>query len=659
MSYPRHAGVPDPNAPTLNNVALPPLLLLLVSIGASAQSAAAPLSFGAGNDRYTLTSNSPPGSDSQLLIDGGNGNDTLAIHNFDLANPARLQHWETIELTGTSRLTLNTHLTFGGEDQLPGQLVIRSGSTLLLPYYSAGISASGGQPLTVTNHGLVDMSGRSANLMMIQGDYVGIGRGSIRMDMVAGGDDSLADRLVISGGHASGSTQLLFNRLAGSGADTHNGILVVETRHGGSTSAGAFYMPEPISAGPYEYFLFRGTGDPANADNWYLRSTLRPGDKPATSPNPDFQSVASFGGLSAGTISGPATNITNANTGSAGASLAPPASTSDLLAAAPPAGSAPVPIYRPEIPLYAQAKSLARLTSLQEIGSYHKRRGEQRSWFDGLNQDWLRVHHLNADYNWTGDVSNRFDGNITGVQLGTNLWSGPTCTGGAREMGLFIGSTRASGDVSGFARGFDDYNAGQNQLTSHHIGYYFNDYRPDMGYFDFTAKVAYLKLESRSSRGIGDTISGAQLTLSVEKGFTWQAAEHVNVEPQLQVIANYSNFSAIDDGISWMEVDVTPEANFRAGLRAYNTDTPWLDGQLRLYVFGNVWHTLGGNDQLLFDTELQTDLERQATWGEVGGGVVLLEHPLGSAFLNVGYQRSLDSLDWSGGSANLGFNWAW
>ncbi|WP_105102909.1 autotransporter outer membrane beta-barrel domain-containing protein [Microbulbifer pacificus] len=632
MSYPRAARVPGSGTQALYRVALPLLLTPLASASALAQTTQ--LIFGGGDDHYTLTSTSSAGSDTGLLIDGGNGNDSLTIHNLDLANPARLQHWETVALTGASRLTLDSHLIFGGNDQLPGHLTINSDSTLRLPYYSSGILANAGQPLTVTNHGLIDMSGKSANLLIIDGNYNG--HGSIRMDMVAGDDNSLADRLVISGGHAGGSTRLLFNRLAGSGADTANGILVVETRDGGSTGSGAFYMPEPVSAGPYEYFLFRGTGDPTDADNWYLRSTLHPGDEPVTSP-------ASPGAIFA------------AN----GAVVTDSRAAASLLAPPPAAGDTPIRLYRPEIPLYAQAKSLARLTSLQEIGSYHKRRGEQRSWFDGINDDWMRVHHLNADYHWTGDIDNDFDGRITGVQLGTNLWSGPTCTGGAREMGLFVGSTRASGDVTGFARGFSDYAAGQNQLTSHHIGYYFNDYRPDMGYFDFTAKVAYLKLETRSSRGIGDTVTGPQLTLSLEKGFTWTVTEHLNLEPQLQVIANYSNFGTLSDGISTVEIDMTPEANFRAGLRSYNTDTPWLDGRLRLYVFGNVWHTLGGNDQLLFDNKLQTNLERQATWGEFGGGVVLLEHQLGSAFFNVGFQRSLDHLDWSGSTVNLGFNWAW
>lgn len=640
LSYLRVAGAFCDRAPTQRRILLPLLFTPLVTSSALAQTAATQLSFGSGDDLYTLTASSSAGSDQDLQIDGGSGRDTLTIQGLSIANPARLRRWETVELESGSRLTLDTHLTLGDDGQLPSQLIIDSDSALLLPLYSAGVFPSGNQPLTVTNHGLIDMSGTSANLLMIQGNYTG--SGAIRMDMVAGGDDSLADRLVISGGNASGNTLLQFNRLAGSGADTLDGILVVETRGGASTADNAFYMTESISAGPYEYFLFRGGHDPADADNWYLRSNLLPGDVPATSPSAPAATFAFTSGAGIAVA-----------TGDIGEAAIP------IIAPPPSAGSAPIRLYRPEIPVYAQAKSLARLTSLQEIGSYHKRRGEQRSWFDGVNDDWMRVHHTSADYNWHGDTSNRFDGNITGVQLGTNLWSGPTCTGGAREMGLFLGSTRASGDVTGFARGFSDYEAGQNQLTSHHIGYYFNNYRPDMGYLDVTAKVAYLKLESRSSRGIGDTVSGPQLTLSMEKGFTWQVAEHVNLEPQLQLVLNYSNLSAFDDGISWVEPDMTPEANFRVGLRSYNTDTPWLDRRLRFYLFGNLWHTLGGNDQLLFDNKLQTSLERQATWGEFGGGMVLLEHQLGSAFFNVGYQHSLDDLNWSGGSANLGFNWAW
>ncbi|MCQ3828659.1 autotransporter outer membrane beta-barrel domain-containing protein [Microbulbifer elongatus] len=596
---------------------------------------------GSGDDEYTLTNQHSASRQGGTLIDGGAGFDTLRLRAVTLDNPSRLQHWENLYLEQGTQLTLDTSLVLGDSGGHPGHLQVDSSSALLLPYFSAALTPYNGQNVTLTNHGVIDMRGNTANRLSIHGDYRG--HGTIHMDFVAEGDASLADRVILHGGHASGHTRLLFNRLAGHGADTEKGILVVEARDGASTSHSAFYMDGSVSAGPYEYFLFRGATSPQDANNWYLRSTILPGDAVAT-PQPAQRPYSSLSSAS--------------STGIVMGSVASQSSSSINTRAAL-SGNTPVPIYRPEIPLYAQAKSLARLTSLQEIGSYHKRRGEQRSWFDGVNDDWIRVHHMRADYGWSGDVDNRFDGDITGVQLGTNLWAAPTCTGGAREMGLFAGSTRASGDVTGFARGFTDYSAGHNQLTSHHIGYYFNDYRPDMGYFDFTAKVAHLKLESESSRGIGDTISGLQLTLSVEKGFTWQVGEAFNLEPQLQAVVNYSNLSAYQDGISKVEPDMTPEANFRAGLRGYNLDSQWLDGNLRVYLFGNLWHTLGGNDELLFDLDIRTNLDRQATWGEFGGGIVLLESQYGSAFMNIGYQRSLDNLDWSGANANLGFNWAW
>nr|WP_010133373.1 autotransporter outer membrane beta-barrel domain-containing protein [Microbulbifer agarilyticus] len=576
---------------------LAPFLAALPLLPFSAQ---AQIQLGDGDNQYTLENGDNAARNNALLIDGGNGFDTLTLRDVAISNPARLQRWESITLDGASRLVLDTTLILGDEGNYPGQLRIGGDSSLALPHLGAAIIPYSGQGLTLVNHGVIDMRGPTANQLLVRGDYTGTG--VIHMDMIAGGDDSLADSLILNGGHASGSTQLVFERFSGNGADTIDGILVVEATNGATTASDAFYMDSPISAGPYEYLLFRGARSAEDSDNWFLRSNLLPGD----------------------------------------------------------AGSGePVPLYRPEVPLYAQAKSLARLTSLQEIGSYHKRRGEQRSWFDGVNQEWARVHHTRADYNWHGDVDNRFDGSISGFQIGKNFWAGPTCTGGAREMGLFVGSTRSSGDVTGFARGFNNYDAGRNQLTSHHIGYYFNDYRPNMGYFDFTAKVAYVKLHSQSTRGIGDSITGPQLTLSMEKGFTWQVTESINLEPQLQAVVNYTNFSAYEDGISWVDTDKTPEANFRAGIRGYNVDAQVLNGNLRLYLFGNLWHTLGGNDQLVYNLNQQTDLAREATWGEFGGGAVLLESQYGSAFVNVGYQTSLDGLNWSGGNASLGFNWAW
>ncbi|WP_226664648.1 autotransporter outer membrane beta-barrel domain-containing protein [Microbulbifer aggregans] len=627
MSYPRIGRAPCTRSPKLLSLAI------FSSIAFNSFPAHADILLGSGDDQYSLDGNNAITRSDYTVISGGSGNDSLSLYNARLQNPARLQHWETLRLLDSTQLEFTSDLTLGGSDILPGRLEISSSSALLLPHFSASILSSGGQYLSVSNLGTIDMRGTTANRLLIDGDYEG--NGSIYMDMVAGDDNSLSDRLIINSGHASGGTELVFRRLGGSGAPTEDGILVVETRDGATTSNNAFYMRDSISAGPYEYLLFRGSDDPEESDNWYLRSTINPGEQAATEPS-------GTNGISTLEI-----RTTDNGDATAEATVAPRPETP------------PIHLYRPEIPLYAQAKSLARITSLQEIGSYHKRRGEQRSWFDGANDDWMRVYHQSADQNWRGDVNNRFDGDITGVQIGTNIWAGPTCTGGAREMGLFFGSSQARGDVTGFARGFDNYSSGRNELSTLYAGYYFNDYKQDQSYFDFTAKVTYLKLQSQSFRAIGDTIYGPQLTAALEKGITLHAGDRFNLEPQAQVVVNYSNLSAFNDGISWVEPDMTPEANFRLGLRAYNVDSDIAGLNLRAYVYGNVWHTLGGNDQLQFDLKLQLDMEREATWSEFGGGIVLLDHRLGSAFLNVGYQRSLDALNWSGGSANLGFNWNW
>src|SRR5262249_55667303 len=102
-------------------------------------------------------------------------------------------------------------------------------------------------------------------------NYVG-GGGTLGLNTFLGNDSSPSDRLVISGGTATGSSQLRITNTTGLGdLTTGSGILVVDTIKGGTTAPGAFTLAGPVIAGPYEYLLFRGDGNP---DAWYLRSTV-------------------------------------------------------------------------------------------------------------------------------------------------------------------------------------------------------------------------------------------------------------------------------------------------------------------------------------------------------------------------------------------------
>lgn len=105
-------------------------------------------------------------------------------------------------------------------------------------------------------------------------DYLGLG-GTLSINTHLGGDDSLSDRLIIDGGNGLGASFLAVTNVGGVGAVTHaNGILVVDTINGGSTAPGMFTLAAPVTVGPYEYSLYRGSVDASNPDAWYLRSIL-------------------------------------------------------------------------------------------------------------------------------------------------------------------------------------------------------------------------------------------------------------------------------------------------------------------------------------------------------------------------------------------------
>ena len=93
----------------------------------------------------------------------------------------------------------------------------------------------------------------------IKGNYAGAG-GTMAINTLLGGDDSPSDRLVISGGTATGNTIVHVTNVGGPGAETTgNGIPVVNAVSGATTAPGAFALPAgELRAGAFDYDLFRG-----------------------------------------------------------------------------------------------------------------------------------------------------------------------------------------------------------------------------------------------------------------------------------------------------------------------------------------------------------------------------------------------------------------
>ena len=96
-----------------------------------------------------------------------------------------------------------------------------------------------------------------------------------------GDDASPTDRLVIDGGSATGRASLRILNAGGSGAQTTQGIRVVQTIHGGTTAPDAFRLDAgstgfrqgagTLAVNGYEYSLVRG-GQGGAAPDWYLTS---------------------------------------------------------------------------------------------------------------------------------------------------------------------------------------------------------------------------------------------------------------------------------------------------------------------------------------------------------------------------------------------------
>ena len=130
--------------------------------------------------------------------------------------------------------------------------------------------------------------GNSIGHLTITGDYVGAG-GSLEIEAALGGDASPADLLTVQGA-TSGATDVTVINRGGLGAQTVNGIKIIDVA---GASAGSFALKgdyvfqgdQAVIAGAYGYRLYKGgVTTPADGD-WYLRSTLLDATSPPQTPN--------------------------------------------------------------------------------------------------------------------------------------------------------------------------------------------------------------------------------------------------------------------------------------------------------------------------------------------------------------------------------------
>ena len=359
------------------------------------------------------------------------------------------------------------------------------------------------------------------------------------------------------------------------GLTTQNGILVVEGINGANTGSGTFALNDPVAAGAYEYFLFKGGVTAGTAENWYLRSTINNGATAApeqVDDNPPVEPVAPEAEPPAPPPAPPPPPETPPD---GSGIIEPPVLATDPAPVAPPpppqaaAADAPVnppvegfvapplpgyspppnrgatpvegdnvPLYRIEVPTYSVIGPAARETALATFGTFHERRGEQGvvNSRGNFSAAWGRAFGQSTEQSWDGTVDPSIDGNLYGIQAGLDILGWEHENGHRDIAGLFFGYSSLDADVKGQALGWNGVNTGSLNLDTTSFGGYWTHIGPGGWYLDGVLMGSWFGGDATSNRGVGIDIDGTGFTASLEGGYPIPLSESWTIEPQAQFI---------------------------------------------------------------------------------------------------------------------------
>ncbi len=523
-------------------------------------------------------------------------------------------------LAGGGPVTVAAGATLGGYGRVAGS-VTNNGTIAVADAIAAFAGAGKGNFTiagTLTNAGRAQVGGAGIGNTLTVSSYFGQG-GTVGLNTYLGSDGSPSDRLVVDGGTASGTSRLAITNVGGpGGATTGDGILVVDAINGGTTSSTAFSLAGPVAAGAYEYILFHGSTTGGPSQSWYLRNTI----------------VPETGGSN-----------TDAAPGS------PPL---------PEPGSEPIPLYRPEVAVYAAVPAMVRRLGITTIGTFHQRRGEQ-SLLDGqgsLAAGWGRIFGERMEQRWSGAVDPEFDGRIWGLQTGLDLYGIDRPSGHRDRFGVFFGYARAEGDMRGFAIGQRRSPVGKLDLDSKSLGAYWTHIGPSQWYVDAVLMHSWLDGYGRSDRGVRGDLGGGAVTASLEGGYPIALGAGFTLEPQAQLIWQHLSLDRTRDRFSSVAFDNGDSFTGRIGARL---QTSFLLGstELQPYLTANLWHNFSRTDKVLFDATDVIPTRFKGSSLEVGGGLVAKVSTHVSLYATGGYVTALGDDKGHSVRGNLGLRVTW
>lgn len=471
-------------------------------------------------------------ADEKLAATDAHGTFTLSDpnENFTLntelvdVNPNSVTGWDgkTLTKAGDGTLTLNVANTWSGDTRVndgtlwltDSGVIGASGSTQAVNV-AEGTTFGGSGVVNgdVYNSGNIAMShgGETGNTLTINGNYHGDNGSLININSQLGDDSSPTDKLVISG-DTSGNTMVYVANVNGKGAQTKNGIEVIDV---GGQSSGTFEQGNRVQIGLYEYRLYEDGGD------WYLRS------QSSVPPEPDD-------GDCSGTDDTPVT-----------------------------------PQYRPDIGAYLGNQWMVRNLQMQTL---YDREGSQYHNEDG--SVWMRFKAGNAA-SQAADGNVDINNNYSQIQLGGDIltWGNGVQSLKAGGMASYVNADTdstsnrgadgsqfsASGNVGGYNLGiyatwFAD--------AQHHRGLYVDSWY-QYGFYNNSVQNG-----SEGSESYDSTAQAA----SLEGGYRYDIAlenQHtLSLTPQAQVVwQRYSADSVTDNNGTRISSQDSDNWNTRLGLR--------------------------------------------------------------------------------------------
>ncbi|EJH0338949.1 autotransporter-associated beta strand repeat-containing protein [Salmonella enterica] len=656
--------------------------------------------------RYDVTASLSWYADSDNAATNAHGTFTLSEqgHSFTLntaltdvdatLNPDSATYWDGKSLIkrGAGTLTLGAQNTYSGDtDVQEGALWLAETATIgsagsAQAVNIAANAAFGGHNATVNGHvnnqgslyfidtftvngdvvnssAMISGSDQPNNTLTIAGNYTG-NDGHLYLNTQLGDDSSPTDKLIVTGDTA-GSTTLHITNVNGLGAQTVNGIEVIEV---GGQSDGDFRLYKGhVDINAWTYTLKQDGGD------WYLRSESDdvPDDGGEVTPPDDGGEVTPPDDGGEVTPPDDGGEVTPPDDGGEvtppdddgevtppddGGDITPPDDGGDIT---PPDGGDVTPVapqYRADIGVYLGNQWMARNLQMQTL---YDREGSQYRSADG--SIWMRFKAGKAESQAVnGNVD--IDSDYSQFQLGGDIltWSDGAQSVTVGLMGSYI---NASTDSTG-NRGADGSQFSANgSVDGYNLGLYatwFADAQSHRGaYIDSWYQYGAYNNSVDNDGLSASRYDSAAHAVSLETGYRYDIAlsnrNTVSLTPQAQVTwQRYSADTVIDDGGTRISVQNDDSWTTRLGVR--------VDGKLykesgRIQPFMEVnWLHASDNASATFgDTKVSQDLPNDRVEVKVGIQANVSERL--SVYAQAAGQKGKNDYGDASFSLNMRYNW--